>query len=83
MSRLKELLRVSGPSTCNTQQTPVQACTTLAQHAHNAQQAALDESFEERAGIMEFEGGLTREEAERVALSNVTAGRSTNGDGTI
>ncbi len=29
------------------------------------------EAWEERAGIMEFDGGLSREEAERQALDNV------------
>ena len=33
------------------------------------QRARFDaETFEERAGIMEFDGGLTREEAERLAF---------------
>ena len=68
MSRLKRLLRVSGPSTCNTQLIPVQACKAVAQHVHTTQQAALDEAYEERAAIMEFDGGLSRAEAERLAL---------------
>ena len=88
MSRLKDLLRVSGPSTCNTQQTPAQACTAVAQHAHttqqpllhvahprpcNTQQAALEEAFEERSGILEFDGGLPRAEAELLAWEQVQA----------
>ena len=36
---------------------------------------ANDEAFEERAGIMEYEGGLTRAEVERLALAS-TAERS-------
>ena len=42
MSRLKSLLHVATPSTCNTQQNPVQVCRTVAQHKHSAQQAAID-----------------------------------------
>lgn len=68
MSRLKSLLRVSGPSTCNTQQIPVQACKAVPQHMHttqqpllrvahpnpcNTQHAALDKAFEERASTSE------------------------------
>lgn len=34
--------------------------------------AALRDEFEERAAIMEFDGGLTREEAEREAWALVT-----------
>lgn len=49
MSRLKRLLHVATPSTCNTQQTPVQRCRDVAQHVHTAQQAGLDEAIEERA----------------------------------
>ena len=63
MSRLKDLLRVATPSTCNTQQTSVQACKAVAQHTHttqqpllhvahpspcNTQQSALDQAFQER-----------------------------------
>lgn len=32
--------------------------------------------FEERAAIMEFDGGMTREEAERLALIDLTQGRT-------
>ena len=82
------MLRVSGPSTCNTQQTPVQACKAVAQQAHttqqpllhvappsrcNTQQAALEEVFEERAAILEFDGGLPRAEAELLAWEQVQA----------
>jgi len=42
MSRLKSLLRVATPSTCNMQQNPLQGCMTVAQHAHSTQQAAID-----------------------------------------
>lgn len=35
---------------------------------------ALREAFEERAAIMEFDGGLTREEAERRAMAIVANG---------
>jgi len=42
MSRLKSLLHVATPSTCNTQQNPMQVCRTVAQHAHSTQQAAID-----------------------------------------
>ena len=42
MSRLKSLLRVATPSTCNMQQNPVQVFRTVAQHAHSTQQAAID-----------------------------------------
>ena len=31
------------------------------------------EHFEERAAVMEFDGGLPREEAERLALAEVSA----------
>lgn len=31
------------------------------------------EHFEERAAVMEFDGGLPREEAERLALAEVVA----------
>lgn len=31
------------------------------------------EHFEERAAVMEFDGGLPREEAERLALAEVAA----------
>jgi hypothetical protein len=41
MSRLKRLLHVAGPSPCNTQQTTVQACNGVAQHAHSTQQRLL------------------------------------------
>ena len=80
MSRLKRLLHASAPNTRNTQQIPLQACKAVAQHVHtvqqkllhvahlspcNTQQMALHETFEERAAIMEFVGGLSRAEAER------------------
>ena len=42
MSRLKRLLHVATPSTCNTQQNPMQVCRTVAQHAHITQQASID-----------------------------------------
>jgi len=42
MSRLKSLLHVATPSTCNTQQNPVQVCRIVAQHTHSPQQAAID-----------------------------------------
>ncbi len=42
MSRLKSLLHVATPSTCNTQQNPMQVCRTVAQHTHSTQQAAID-----------------------------------------
>ena len=42
MSRLKRLLRVATPSTCNMQQNQMQVCRTVAQHAHSTQQAAID-----------------------------------------
>ncbi len=42
MSRLKSLLHVATPSTCNTQQNPMQVCRTVAQHTHGTQQAAID-----------------------------------------
>jgi len=42
MSRLKSLLHVATPSTCNTQQNLMQVCRTVAQHAHTAQQAEID-----------------------------------------
>jgi hypothetical protein len=35
------------------------------------QEEARAEAFEERAAIMEFDGGLSREEAERAALLDV------------
>jgi hypothetical protein len=88
MSRLKSLLRVSGPSTCNTQQVPVQDCRGVAQHTHatqqpllhvappspcNTQQTTLDEAFEERTAIIEFDGGLPRAEAELLAWEQVQA----------
>ena len=74
MSRLKTLLHVSGPSTCNAQQMPVQACKDVAQNVHTTQQAALDEAFEERAAIMEFEGELSRAAAERLARADCGGG---------
>ncbi len=42
MSRLKSLLHVATPSTCNTQQNQMQVCRTVAQHTHSTQQAAID-----------------------------------------
>jgi len=36
------LLHVATPSTCNTQQNPMQVCRTVAQHTHSTQQAAID-----------------------------------------
>jgi len=42
MSGLKSLLHVATPSTCNTQQNPMQVCKTVAQHTHTAQQAEID-----------------------------------------
>ena len=42
MSRLKSLLHVATPSTCNTQQNLMQVCSTVAQHTHSTQQAAID-----------------------------------------
>lgn len=38
---------------------------------HDSQQAALQEAFEERAAILEFDAHLTREEAERKAAMMV------------
>ena len=65
MSRLKRLLHASAPNTRNTQQIPMQACKAVAQNVHTTQQEALDQAFDERAAIMEFDGGLPRTEAER------------------
>ncbi len=42
MSRLKSLLHVATPSTCNTQQKLVQVCRTVAQHTHSTQQIIID-----------------------------------------
>ncbi len=42
MSRLKRLLHVATPSTCNTQQNPMQVLRTVAQHTHSTQQVAID-----------------------------------------
>jgi len=42
MSRLKSLLHVATPSTCNTQQNPMHVCRTVAQHTHSTQQAIID-----------------------------------------
>ena len=42
MSRLKSLLHVATPSTCNTQQSPVQVCSPVAQHTHSTQQVAIN-----------------------------------------
>ena len=42
MSRLKSLLHVATPSTCNTQQNPMQVCRTVAQHTYSVQQASID-----------------------------------------
>ncbi len=42
MSRLKSLLHVATPSTCNTQQNPMHVCRTVAQHTHSTQQATID-----------------------------------------
>lgn len=39
------------------------------------------EHFEERAAIMEFDGGLSREEAEREALAAVLATREDGSGG--
>ena len=36
------MLHVATPSTCNTQQNPVQVCTSVAQHTHSTQQAIID-----------------------------------------
>ena len=44
MSRLKRLLHVATPNTCNTQQNKdpvVQACKAVAQHTQHTQQAAI------------------------------------------
>lgn len=41
MSRLKTLLRVANPSTCNTQQPLLQPCKAVAQHVHTTQQKLL------------------------------------------
>ena len=76
MSRLKKLLRGATPCTGNTQQIPVQACKPVAQHLHAAQQAAFDEAFEERAAIMEYDGGLSRAEAERLGLADPSGNRA-------
>jgi len=34
-------------------------------------------TFEERAAIMEYDGGLTREEAERQAVESIMKGKTT------
>ncbi len=36
------MLHVATPSTCNTQQNPMQVCKTVAQHTHFTQQTAID-----------------------------------------
>lgn len=46
-----------------------------AARAQPAESEALREEFEERAAIMEFDGGLSREEAEREAWALVTGQR--------
>ena len=46
-------------------------------HPTNFLPAEIDkEDFDERAGIMEFDGGMTREEAERLALIDLTRRRT-------
>lgn len=57
-----------------------QSPTANSQNSRNSQQAhsALDEetkAFEERAAIMEYEGGLTREEAEFFARLDCSLSR--------
>jgi len=41
MSRLKSLLHVATPSTCNTQQNLLQVCQSVAQHEHSTQQVSI------------------------------------------
>lgn len=42
MSRLKRLLHVATPSTCNTQQNSMHMCRSVAQHMHSTQQTGID-----------------------------------------
>ena len=52
MSRLRELLHVASPSTRNTQQHDVQACTPVAQHMHTMQHAEQLREFESLLAIV-------------------------------
>ncbi|WP_291997249.1 hypothetical protein [Candidatus Accumulibacter sp. ACC012] len=41
---------------------------------------ALQEGFDERAALLEFEAGFGREEAEKQALAEITASRLPEGE---
>lgn len=49
------------------------AASLLSTIEDNEQRAGLRFDFEERAGICEFEGGLARDEAERIAYEGLAA----------
>ncbi len=53
------------------QQTTEGAAVSQLSQLPQVSTAARVEAFEERAAIMEFEGGLTRQEAERLAAEEL------------
>jgi hypothetical protein len=68
----RELLEKARERTANTAERTPTAVTAVRDPAESSEAAeALREAWEERAAILEYDGGLTRDEAERVAWSSV------------
>lgn len=70
----RELQQPTRLRTANTAETPLTAVMAVSDPAASAEAAeALRADWEERAAIMEFDGGLPREDAERAAWEQVYA----------
>ena len=78
MSRLKALLRVAPPSTCNTQHNLLHRRTPVAQHAHTTQQpgsdATLAADWREFERLLAIVGAAYRTPVHEYELMRETAG---------
>jgi hypothetical protein len=69
----REMRRGRQGGTANTAKTPATAVTAVGdEDIRRDSTATLREAWEERAAIMQFDGGMSREEAERAAWELVS-----------
>jgi hypothetical protein len=73
LDRLKQKFREDAPQGEATKGTKAPFVPFVAPLPTPSRQISYREAFEERAAIMEFDGGLTREEAERLARAEFGA----------
>ena len=70
LDRLKQKIREDAPRGEATKGTKAPYVPFVAPLPAPSRQISRVEAFEERAAIMEFDGGLTRQEAERLACAD-------------